>query len=567
MARQPSPAQRVARWRARKRAKAREPVAIEPGARARIIRNEVWAKLRTTDKGARELASRLITYYPEGFQHMPKYRSGKWDGRIRLLRRNGIFPGGLSDRVMAALREQGVDVSFEDRSEPPWVEPQLAGGTNVTELRPYQLEALQRAQDARRGVFEAATGTGKTEIMGELIRRLQGRALILVAQRDLAWQTIERFQGSLTFPHARDRLYGIVGDNEDSPGLITAALYQTLHERVTPVCLRCGERGEREWETCGRILGKGKRCDGRLDFDEVLETEEWLASFDSLHLDEAHRSPAKTWWPIVQACPAYYRFGYSATPFKSNRETELKLVGATGEVVYSFPARQAIDEGYLTPPYVIFVKSSFKPFEEYSYMQAYKDGIVEHDGRNKLIAEITTRLVRDWKVPTLVLVKWHAQGYDLLRRLRHERIEAEYVSGRADTDERKLALRALESGKLGCIIGTTIFDEGINAPRIGALVLAGGGKARHKQLQRIGRGLRLVEGKEYLAVFDFVDDHGFTDRRGIEEPGVLAEHSHERLLAVKNADFDHEVLTATEVLARMDAGDIRKAAPGRSISR
>jgi len=500
-------------------------------------------------------------YFPDGYQHMPKYRSGVWDGRIRLLRKNGMFPGGLSERVTAALCKEGVDVSFADRSDPPWTEPQLAEGRNLTVLRPYQLEALQRAQDARRGVFEAATGTGKTEIMAELIRRLQGRALILVAQTDLAWQTIERFadkKTGLVFPHAKDRLYGIVGDSEDNPGLITAALYQTLHDRVTPVCLHCGSQGEREWQTCQRITGLGKRCGGELDFDEVRATEEWLATFDSLHLAEAHRAPAKTWWPIVQACPAYWRFGYSATPFKSARETELKLVGATGEVCYSFPARQAIDEGYLTPPHVIFIKTSFPKFEEYGFQQAYKDGIVAHEKRNKLIADIADKLVNNWDVPTLILMRWHEQGYALRNLLRRRGVEAEYVSGRSDTDERKVALRALEAGKLKCIIGTTIFDEGINAPRIGALILAGGGKARHKQIQRIGRGLRLVEGKEYLAVFDFIDDHSFRIRRDDEEPGILAEHSHERLLAVKQADFDYETLTVAQVMARLDVGDIRK---------
>jgi superfamily II DNA or RNA helicase len=36
--------------------------------------------------------------------------------------------------------------------------------------------------------------------------------------------------------------------------------------------------------------------------------------------------------------------------------------------------------------------------------------------------------------------------------------------------------------------------------------MAGGGKAPHLTVQRVGRGMRLSEGKERLFVFDFLDE-------------------------------------------------------------
>ncbi len=105
------------------------------------------------------------------------------------------------------------------------------------------------------------------------------------------------------------------------------------------------------------------------------------------------------------------------------------------------------------------------------------------------------------------------------------------------------------SGKIDLIIVTNIWSEGVDIPEIGALILAGGGKARHKAIQRIGRGLRVVPGKEYLAVVDFLDTHS---------EKYLLSHSRQRLRAVQDAGFRQETLTPKALMARIRKGDIRK---------
>lgn len=548
-------------WKARKRTKERQVILPQDGATARIAYNEVWAKLHSDDPGVVDATYRLLRFRPDGYRFMPRFKAGTWDGYMSLYgRRAGTFPGGLLMRAVARLRDLGVDVETEDRSEVPHTEPGLADGLNLKELRPYQVEACDLAMKARRGVFNAATGTGKTEIMAEMIRRLGCRSLIIVASRDLAWQTIERFEGSereaqtLSFPHANDLgmppLYGIIGDDTYKSGMVTAALFQTLVRRLMPICVRCDGMGELTDKTCDKKKG-GRRCGGELDFTESEAVREWLSTFDAVHLDECHRATAKTWWPVVNAIPAYWRFGYSATPFKSDPITELKLVGATGEIFYSFPAKEAIEQGYLTKPYVVTVDPKFEYMhedEDTNWMDSYRDGIVDHVKRCRVIAEIAKGTSEGWDVPTLITVQWNEHGRNIKRALHEIDVRATFINGNASTSERLEVLRAMADGRLNCVISTTIFDEGVNVPAIGALILAGGGKAQHKVIQRIGRGLRVVEGKEYLAVFDLWDSHG--DK-------YLLGHSRQRLAAVKDAGFSHEKLTPTEVLARIKTGDVR----------
>lgn len=533
------------------------PAEPPPGSTARIVHNECWG--RVADTNAREVLDavrQLLRFRPEGYHFMPAYKNTKWDGYVSLYRKRArTFPGGLVDRTVAKLEELGVEVSVKDVSQPPQKEPWLAGGTNSTELRPYQKEAVQGAESVKGGVLEAATGLGKTEIMGEVIRQQECRALIMVASASLARQTIKRFKESLDFPAAPPTgLYGIVGDDVDEPGLITIALYQTLHRRLMPVCVRCGRMGELERQSCGARVKRGEKmiyCGGALDFSETDKVLEWLASFDSLHLDEAHRAPAKTWWPIVNSCPAARRYGYSATAFKSDIATELKLVGATGEIFYSFAAKEAVEEGWLVKPVVTMVTPHFPPLvDEELYIDSYREGIVDHRGRNNLITDIACGVAKDWGLPTLILVQWLDHGKSIRHGLRELGVRVEFLSGSATTDEREAAMKALGDGSIKCLISTTIFDEGVDIPEIGALILAGGGKARHKVIQRIGRGLRRYEGKEYLPVFDFMDDHSAK---------YLEHHSWQRLQAVKNAGFTHQELTPNELMGRIGTRDIRSS--------
>lgn len=513
------PHTKIQRWRKKKRQWKNNPPAPAPGARASLIRNEVWAKLRTDDPGTVAVVDSLLKFRPSGYQFMPKYRNGHWDGFVHLFqRRSGTFPGGLTTRVIGRLEEADVDVDIEDRSQPPQQESQLTGGRLINiDLRPYQIEAVKAAIAAKRGVLEAATGTGKTECLGAWIQQTACRTLIIVPSRDLAQQTIRRFQERLHFPNADpNHLYGIVGDNENTSGLITVALYQTLHRRLQ---------------------------------ESPEETREWLASFDALALDEGHHVAAKSWWPIVNAMPAYWRLGLSATPFKSDPITELKLVGATGEVCFSFKAKDAVEEGWLTKPVVTIVRPNFPVLlDEDRYIDSYRDGIVDHEKRNRLIADIAAGTSQRWGVPTLILVNWIEHGKNIRRSLRQLDLKVDFISGSQSTEERRAAMEALADGTIKCLISSTILDEGVDVPEIGALILTGGGKAPHKVLQRIGRGLRVVEGKEYLAVFDFFDSHS---------EKYLLGHSRQRLQAVKDAGFVYQELLPVEVLSRITKGDIR----------
>jgi superfamily II DNA or RNA helicase len=68
------------------------------------------------------------------------------------------------------------------------------------------------------------------------------------------------------------------------------------------------------------------------------------------------------------------------------------------------------------------------------------------------------------------------------------------------------ALKALKTGKLQILIGSTILDVGVDVPAVGMVILAGGMKAEVSHRQRVGRGLRAKKDAPNVAfIVDFTD--------------------------------------------------------------
>jgi len=105
----------------------------------------------------------------------------------------------------------------------------------------------------------------------------------------------------------------------------------------------------------------------------------------------------------------------------------------------------------------------------------------------------------------LVLTEKIKHGKALKEKIAEGGTPTRFISGRDKTDVRKAALGAFKAGRLRCLVATTILDEGVDVPCIDVLILAAGGKAKTRLLQRVGRGLRQGEDKESLLVIDFAN--------------------------------------------------------------
>jgi len=136
-----------------------------------------------------------------------------------------------------------------------------------------------------------------------------------------------------------------------------------------------------------------------------------------------------------------------------------------------------------------------------SWPECYEMGIVIHRERNAKIIEC----IRDAKKPVLVFVQRIGHGELLADMAKDAGMTVPFLCGNDPSSVRMRTIKQLQTGKADSVIANVIWDEGVNIPAIRTLVLAGGGKSQIKTLQRLGRGLRLDEGKDTVEVIDFFD--------------------------------------------------------------
>lgn len=174
-------------------------------------------------------------------------------------------------------------------------------------------------------------------------------------------------------------------------------------------------------------------------------------------------------------------------------------------------------------------------------------GIVENEHRNKIITDEGVRASRHGlSVMTLVQQKKH--GHILLESFQERGLNAAFIFGEHDQDQRRKALRGLANRELDVLIGSTILDVGVDVPAIGMTILAGGGKAEVGTRQRIGRGLRKKKQGPNVGFFcDFEDscnkylhEHALTRRAIVEGTPGFAENI---LISGQDLPYHHFVST------------------------
>jgi len=191
---------------------------------------------------------------------------------------------GLLDHVE---RELGAlfPIEVHNRPEPgpdiDKIEPVTLQGID---LREYQQAAIRVALNAKRGIIEAGTGSGKTEIMIGILQWLLDHkrirtATIIVNTDRLADQTKERMIAR-GFPEG---LIGVLKGGQivtDRP--LTVAISNSLYRGINS-----------GWSSILSLLRESH----------------------ALIFDECHHLRAESWANIGSICPAEYRYGFSTTPF------------------------------------------------------------------------------------------------------------------------------------------------------------------------------------------------------------------------------------------------------------
>lgn len=388
------------------------------------------------------------------------YFSGNFKNKRYLLSKTGEFPSGLLYLVESWIKKHQLNHIRKNKNRIPESIKDLHSLKLTVTPYPDQVDAVKAAVASNRCIIQMPTGSGKSITMAMVIAKLNVKTLVVVPNLELKRQLRE------SFTEIFGNLNNITIENIDSPAL----------EKIT--------------------------------------------NYDLLIIDEAHHSAAKTYRKLnkKQWAGIYYRYCFTATPFRSKDEEQLLMEGITGRVAYTLHYLDAVKRGYIVPLEAYYIEVPKSDTIGYSWAEVYSELVVNNRKRNELISFLIEHLHN-----TLCLVKEIAHG-KILSDLTH----AAFAHGEGDLKD--IFIPAFSKGELTALIGTNgVLGEGVDTKSAEYVIIAGIGKSRPAFMQAVGRGLRCYPGKESCKVIIFLDkSHKWTKAHFnaqkkilIDEYGVL----------------------------------------------
>jgi len=237
-------------------------------------------------------------------------------------------------------------------------------------------------------------------------------------------------------------------------------------------------------------------------------------------VDEYQKSAAKTWFEMINHCPAYWRIGQTATPFRGSELEDQYLYANTGPIIASVKTDELQESGYLAQTDIRFVKCSLYPSsmvynttiddltdEEIGWVDAkfvhkYRECIVENAERNQMVAKLVNKHLENGD-KILVIVAWTSHADNLIPLFNAEPI---YLSGNDTKKQSKEKTEAFDTLPSGVLIGSPVIDVGYDIPNVTTIVNASAGASSGRTQQRLGRGLRITDEKTSVIYYDFADE-------------------------------------------------------------
>jgi len=240
---------------------------------------------------------------------------------------------------------------------------------------------------------------------------------------------------------------------------------------------------------------------------EVEDNHNYFAN--GILVSNCHHLSANSYVETMKVCKSsYFRGGLSATP-ETGTGRDMVLQAYAGSIVAQVSASYLIEHEYLVRPKIYYLqgsKNAAYKFSRKKYKTIYKLYIVNNAYRNQLIVDCVKRL-HGLNKSILITVTTKNHGHLLLKMIRAiDGISCEFIYSHVDKMLRKKYIDQVRNKQLDVILGTSLADEGLNIPALDSLILAGGGKSPTRVIQRIGRTLRLSDGKTEAIVIDFKDN-------------------------------------------------------------
>ena len=327
--------------------------------------------------------------------------------------------------------------------------------------RDYQIDICSRVSEAfehhRSVMVQMPTGTGKTVVLAELVKRLkmknEGLKILIVAHRR---ELVEQIKATIKRMKMDSRN-------------ITVESIQTISRRIDA-----------------------------LDFIPSLVV-----------IDEAHHALAKTYKMMWDVWPDARFLGLTATPCRLNGKGFTDLFDV---LVQSWDIPTFIKEKWLSTFDFVSIKSDGvtqrlidslqKRGADGDYQNKEMDMLLNKKPSIERLYQSLEEFGKDRKGIVYAINISHAQK--ITKLYQENGVKAIAIDSKTPATERQADIEAFKKGDIQVLVNVDIFSEGFDCPDVEFVQLARPTLSLAKYLQMVGRGLRVAKGKKNCVIIDNV---------------------------------------------------------------
>ena len=334
---------------------------------------------------------------------------------------------------------------------------------------PVQVKALNaleqtRIQGFRRGLVVMATGLGKTLLAAFDSNRPEFRRVLFIAHRE---EILRQSRDAFRRVRPDGRFGFFLGADKDHEADVVFASIQTLHRNLD-----------------------------RFESDR----------FDYVVVDEFHHAAAPTYRRAIDRFHPKFLLGLTATPDRLDGADLLALCG--NNLVFECDLIEGIRQERLAP----FQYWGVKDVADYAPIP-WRSGRFDPE---MLAAAIETtkraeQALEEWREratgPTLAFCSTIAHAEFMAGFFNRRGVRSVAVHSGPHSAPRQSSVEDLQNDVIDVLFAVDVFNEGVDVPEIGTVLMLRPTDSPVVFLQQLGRGLRLSEDKSALQVIDFVGNH------------------------------------------------------------
>jgi len=333
-------------------------------------------------------------------------------------------------------------------------------------LRDYQINGIEDIlnawKDCNSLLFQMPTGTGKTTLFCELVRKFtkelfpDKKVLIITHRKELVEQASNRLLNDFLLPT------GIISSNfiSNQSSSIQVASIQTL----------------------------------------VRRAEHQKDIFSLVIIDEAHHALASTYRQLWDFYPSSKFLGVTATPIRTNGEGFQDLFDkliTTASIKWFIKNNHLSDTRYFAnhSPDISNIKLKAGDYDETELSEVMQDSAVMAD-----LVQSYIDFAHDKKMIVFAVNRAHCTK--IVEKFKISGFDAKAIDTYTSTDERRKIVDDFRNNKFKILCNVNIFTEGFDCPDVDAVQLARPTKSLTLFLQQVGRCMRPHQSKQYGIVLD-----------------------------------------------------------------